>query len=212
MNCDCRPPQLAVLRTVNKPGPNQGKEFFVCPAGNCKYFQWAGQAGPPSLNNRSFQQPMSMQHRQPQQAKASIVATIEIKGVDFSKRPARIWLKIFFPFCQTLFDLLQKKPKEVCYYDNNLKLWVFDFSYYENMVSSIISLQLESFHLKELPKFLQVGLSNFLTNVNKLPLVQEDELEISSELLETLLPFQLEGVKFVVARGGRALIGDEMGK
>jgi hypothetical protein len=211
MNCDCKPPQLAVLRTVNKAGQNQGKEFFCCPSSNCKFFQWVDQNGPPSLINRSFHQPTSMGHKQPQ-PKASIVATIEIKSFDFSERPVKIWMKIFFPYCPELNDLFQSKPREMCYYDNQFKMWIFDFTYYETIVSSILALQLNSFLLKELPKFLQVGLKNYLVSINRVPFVHEDDLEIVQELKDTLLPFQLEGVKFVVARGGKALIGDEMGE
>ncbi len=202
---------MAVLRTVQKPGPNQGKEFFVCPAGNCKYFQWALQGGPPSLGNRSFLQSNSVQNRQVHQ-RSSITATIEVKSFDFTHRPVRIWLKLFFPFCQRLLDFLQRNPRDKCCYDHQLKMWVFDFTYYEQIVSGIFSLSIESFQLKELPKFLQVGLSNFLSYINKIPAMQEEDLKIAPDLMETLLPFQVEGVKFVISRGGRALIGDEMGK
>ena len=39
---------------------------------------------------------------------------------------------------------------------------------------------------------------------------EEDSLNIETSLLDLLLPFQLEGIKFVVRHGGRALIGDDM--
>lgn len=40
-----------------------------------------------------------------------------------------------------------------------------------------------------------------------------DELigKLPRKIMETLLPFQLEGVKFGLQRGGRCLIADEMG-
>ena len=39
----------------------------------------------------------------------------------------------------------------------------------------------------------------------------ETEVDIHHSLRAILKPFQLEGIKFVVSRGGRAMIADEMG-
>ena len=39
----------------------------------------------------------------------------------------------------------------------------------------------------------------------------ETEVDIHHSLRAILKPFQFEGIKFVVSRGGRALIADEMG-
>ncbi|XP_056143925.1 DNA topoisomerase 3-alpha [Lampris incognitus] len=41
--CNCS--QEAVLLTVRKDGPNQGRQFYKCDAGNCNFFLWAN---PPS--------------------------------------------------------------------------------------------------------------------------------------------------------------------
>ncbi|XP_036307738.1 DNA topoisomerase 3-alpha isoform X1 [Pipistrellus kuhlii] len=43
--CNCG--QEAVLLTVRKEGPNQGRQFYKCPAGSCSFFLWAS-GGPPS--------------------------------------------------------------------------------------------------------------------------------------------------------------------
>jgi SNF2 family DNA or RNA helicase len=37
------------------------------------------------------------------------------------------------------------------------------------------------------------------------------ELNLEPTLMDTLLPFQLEGIKYVINHGGKALIADEMG-
>ncbi|XP_066252718.1 DNA topoisomerase 3-alpha isoform X1 [Euwallacea similis] len=44
IQCNCS--QNAVLRTVNKEGPNKGRQFYCCPnmMGGCKFFQWADEA------------------------------------------------------------------------------------------------------------------------------------------------------------------------
>ncbi|KAL1494433.1 hypothetical protein ABEB36_010032 [Hypothenemus hampei] len=41
VRCKCN--QVAVLRTVNKDGPNKGRQFYVCSnmTNSCKFFQWA---------------------------------------------------------------------------------------------------------------------------------------------------------------------------
>ncbi|KAJ8345175.1 hypothetical protein SKAU_G00293680 [Synaphobranchus kaupii] len=41
--CNCG--QDAVLLTVRKEGPNQGRQFYKCNTGNCNFFLWAAQPG-----------------------------------------------------------------------------------------------------------------------------------------------------------------------
>ncbi|MBN3312158.1 TOP3A topoisomerase, partial [Atractosteus spatula] len=41
--CNCG--QDAVLLTVRKEGPNQGRQFYKCGSGNCSFFLWADQPG-----------------------------------------------------------------------------------------------------------------------------------------------------------------------
>ncbi|KAK2894107.1 DNA topoisomerase 3-alpha isoform X2 [Channa argus] len=41
--CNCG--QDALLLTVRKDGPNQGRQFYKCNAGNCNFFLWADQPG-----------------------------------------------------------------------------------------------------------------------------------------------------------------------
>lgn len=48
--CNCG--QDAILLTVRKDGPNQGRQFYKCNAGTCNFFLWAnesGQQGPPAV-------------------------------------------------------------------------------------------------------------------------------------------------------------------
>ncbi|XP_006774024.1 PREDICTED: DNA topoisomerase 3-alpha [Myotis davidii] len=42
--CNCG--QEAVLLTVRKEGPNQGRQFYKCPAGSCSFFLWASGSCP----------------------------------------------------------------------------------------------------------------------------------------------------------------------
>lgn len=49
--CNCG--EEAVLLTVRKEGPNQGRQFYKCNSGNCNFFLWADQ----QLDNRSMGAP-----------------------------------------------------------------------------------------------------------------------------------------------------------
>lgn len=85
---------------------------------------------------------------------------------------------------------------------------MFDFSIYESFVRELkTASQFAHLEVAELPRFLSQGL----------PLYQQHlpttfaEPNLFPKFRNTLLPFQLEGLKFVIRHGGRALIADEMG-
>jgi hypothetical protein len=136
-----------------------------------------------------------------------------------------IQLSISFPFCREIFDVMKSFEGEFCYYDLQFKLWTFQFELYDFVVAKIRNV---GHDVVELPKFLLQGLKKYLDRINpitkrlyedhrKLNPSQTDDtyevsLDVGKELMETLLPFQVEGIKFIVERGGRGLIGDEMGK
>lgn len=55
VTCNCG--QEAVLLTVRKEGPNQGRQFYKCHSGGCSFFLWADSSpseagGPPSSTSR----------------------------------------------------------------------------------------------------------------------------------------------------------------
>jgi hypothetical protein len=64
----------------------------------------------------------------------------------------------------------------------------------------------------ELPRFLSKGLGSYQKKVNKLNAGPELTLHLTPKVNATLLPFQMDAVKFVARRGGRALLGDDMGE
>lgn len=58
--CNCG--QDAVLLTVRKDGPNQGRQFYKCNAGNCNFFLWAdqpSQQGVPQIRGPPLQAPQA---------------------------------------------------------------------------------------------------------------------------------------------------------
>jgi hypothetical protein len=105
-------------------------------------------------------------------------------------------------------------------YKLSSKLWLFNFRIYDLFVSRFQA-EITSIELQELPRFLVMGLKSYLrrydenhnqsNNETIASDLIEPEVNIEESLLDTLLPFQLEGIRFVIKHKGRALIGDEMG-
>ena len=48
-SCQCGVP--AIVLTVRKDGPNQGRDFYKCESGNCNYFSWTDEMIAPSFTS-----------------------------------------------------------------------------------------------------------------------------------------------------------------
>ncbi|KAJ8251809.1 hypothetical protein GJAV_G00225660 [Gymnothorax javanicus] len=98
--CNCG--EEAVLLTVRKDGPNQGRQFFKCNAGSCQFFLWADQPGeggrkgrqcpspyvpPPTETLRRAQQGSPVSHLQPPAGPA-----LQFLPVGGRERPTR-WFR-----------------------------------------------------------------------------------------------------------------------
>ena len=90
----------------------------------------------------------------------------------------------------------------------SVKLWIVNFALYERLVCLLNSSSTD-YKVEEIPRFLVKGLNMFLKANSDL--AHDPSINVSEAMAQKLLPFQFQGVKFVVQRGGRALIGDEMG-
>lgn len=88
-------------------------------------------------------------------------------------------------------------------------MWSVEYSRYNEVIKTLLSDEFfATYHVVELPRFLLKGLKTFL---HKLPPPSSlPEPQLSTFMMDTLLPFQLEGLKFVIARKGKAMIADEM--
>lgn len=85
-----------------------------------------------------------------------------------------------------------------------------EFSRYNDLIKTLQSDEFfHTHHVVELPRFLLKGLKTFLHKLPP-PFAQPEQPVLSTYMLDTLLPFQLEGLKFVIARKGKAMIADEM--
>ena len=108
-------------------------------------------------------------------------------------------------------------------YKDKVKMWWFNISVYEPFVSGLQSHDYnDKVYVDEIPSFLIQGIQSYTDNIRALrskPLAQLQSgagvsdvyTRINQNLLDILLPYQLEGIQFIVNRGGRGLIGDEMG-
>jgi hypothetical protein len=106
-----------------------------------------------------------------------------------------------------VFDTFDKDYKR---YNSTLRVWQFDFRIYEAFVSKLHSTECKFVALCELPKFIHRGIGKFIMRHER-TITNEPTLNLEGSLLDQLLPFQLEGIKFVVKRRGRAMLCDEMG-
>ena len=218
MNCNCIPPKHAVSRISTKP-TSAGKEYFVCPVGACKFFTWAGAYMPMSIafrngggksgynrgsNDNSHNR--SPQKNGKQEAKLMIYEII-------TGPPVQIWLSMQAPSSAVVNDLFSVRlPQDKCKFSQGLKMWLFSLELYDRIAQEFLTPPFESIHLVDLPKSLAKGLRAYQKRLNKLDIPAEPVLNLSDHLRATLLPFQLDAGKFVVRRGGRALLGDDMGK
>uniref|UniRef100_A0A1B6GXP5 SWI/SNF-related matrix-associated actin-dependent regulator of chromatin subfamily A-like protein 1 n=1 Tax=Cuerna arida TaxID=1464854 RepID=A0A1B6GXP5_9HEMI len=111
------------------------------------------------------------------------------------------------PFHQPTIDLFRSiKGKE---YDSKTRLWTFPVSEYFNLKKSVGILK-PHVVIGDLPKCVVetfiTKVKNYQQDINKVDISRVDE-----NLLNTIYPFQMEGIKFGVSRGGRCLIADDMG-
>jgi hypothetical protein len=217
MNCDCVPPKHAVLH-VSHNLKSAGREFFSCPTRECKFFAWAGEYIPMSMafgRNRqanTAKQGNSYAKRDSSPQKVNGKHEVKVMLYEITPPPVEIWLSLQCPSSPVVNDLFARLPQDKVKFSNTLKMWLFSFSVYERVVQEFTTPPFESMHVPELPKFLATGLASYQKKVNKLNKEGEQELNLSPRIVSTLLPFQLEAVKYVVKRGGRALLGDDMGK
>ena len=220
MNCRCQPPQPAVIRQVNKANENQGRKFYCCAQSNCQFFHWVDEAllsiqPPPALNKQGMTSGNGPLSSGPSAANAAVkkaVWKLKISIAEFEEYPPKIWFNIIGSKLQHLTKLFNSLPSDQKRYKETLKLWLCNFSIYETFISRLIA-EFPDAEVQELPRFLVVGLRSYLATYNDVitgqkPCDPEPELNIDEEFLGTLLPFQVEGIRFVIRHRGRALIGE----
>ena len=211
MNCYCNPPSLAVIKTTQRKNENFGKDFFGCANGGCNFFSWMGAAIPASLHNNS-QAPTrpTQQHSQLPRVAVRLTVTKFEDGP-----PVRIWFSLCHSQSPRLTQFYLSFSKDKRKYLESTRNWSFDFCLYDELVNQLQASDFDFVELIELPQFLVRGLKRYIDRIEKqqslmLGTSTEITLNIAPALLDMLLPFQLEGIKYVIRHGGKALIGDDM--
>ena len=97
------------------------------------------------------------------------------------------------------------KQSQVWSFDPITKNWIFPLENYQSLLTRIQQ-NCPSIDIEPIPNTLLTMLRDKINND-----VIIDGTDIPADLRATLLPYQVEGVKFCVARNGRAIIADEMG-
>lgn len=91
--------------------------------------------------------------------------------------------------------------------DGETKRWTFPLSQYSELMTAVASLK-SVVNISPLP--------NFVLRIFRKPRAYKNVTDtdlslIDRKLMEALMNFQVEGVKFGISRGGRCLISDDMG-
>ena len=133
--------------------------------------------------------------------------TIKLYIQEFDERLCKFWFALY-PVNDLVLKTIKSLKSEQYRYNDGLKIWLIDFEIYESFVN-LLDPYNNNLNIDEIPKFLVKGLMGFLKNSNLF--LSDPTVNITESMSKKLLPFQLEGIKFVIKRNGRALIGDEMG-
>lgn len=136
---------------------------------------------------------------------SGIKIVLGIGEIDTVGLEQRVWVSVLGPNDNRLYRVLNGLPAEAKRYHHGMRMWMVDLAHYERFVCDLRAL--ECFDVAELPRFLQHGLPIYLKHLPR----SVTEPDLMPKMASALLPFQLDGLRFVIRHGGRALIGDEMG-
>ena len=210
MNCNCQGQLPAACLTVRQSNSdNFGRQFFACQTRTCGFFQFADEPASSSSYNGSSSSSFNQHFRQGVQSSSSSKSATSIKLYldEFDESSFQFWFAVC-PVNAEISKIIQNLPANKYKYNNGLKLWLLEFTLYETFVD-ILNTPPCCYNIEEIPKFVVQGIRSFLKSTPNF--LVDPEIDISPTLSESLLSFQLQGIKFVVKRNGRALIADEMG-
>eukprot|EP00898_Chlorokybus_atmophyticus_P003073 jgi/Chlat1/3767/Chrsp259S03908 len=135
------------------------------------------------------------------------------EGAGFYKTPVKVTLLLTrdgrveakFPYNKAVVDAC--KSIQGSAYLKDSRSWAFPFSKQEELINTLQSLSTAEVQLERVPAFVE--------KVFELASMASDDseryLQLPLDLEAQLLPFQRDGVQFILKHGGRGLIGDEMG-
>lgn len=210
MICDCDPPAQSYVQ-ISRSVANPNREYYACvnPKAKCDFFQWADAPVGGARKQRQAVPAIASSTGNKSQIVFSVAEMILDDGgreMDDTPQSFIVWINIMAPYNTKLTSFFMKSG---CRYNERKKLWSVEFSRYNEVIGTLQSDEFFStHHVVELPRFLLKGLKTFLHKLP--PPTARMEPVLSTFMMDTLLPFQLEGLKFVIARKGKAMIADEM--
>ena len=105
-------------------------------------------------------------------------------------------------------QLLDKNRKVAGKYEEKYKSWTFPLNQYFSFVSRMGEIEHKNFENLEL-KRLPAGIETYLRKSNQAK--TEVVMNLPPKMADKLYPFQREGIKRIIEKGGRAILADEMG-
>ena len=109
-------------------------------------------------------------------------------------------------FNQDIINLMKQMPSKS--YDPTSKKWNFDLSDYQEFLR--MATKCEGVIINPLPQYVV----NLISKRNGPSMSEDEEIDLSTlgdNLLNSLMPFQREGILFGIRHNGRVLIADDMG-
>lgn len=228
----CKCGSNAVKRTVRKEGMNKGKEYFTCPTGGCRFFEWAA-----NLQNRRAPRQLMANHAEAAASnsnnmKRPMETTIDRPGSAGQKRP-RTGSGNFIEITLNNIDTVSFKMGISC--SSELRDYVkayegaivkkTDFLGVEKVILPIEKTT-KFVHNLEVSVDVRVDYKLQPCSIQRIIAYREAEKrresngDVVRDALDTILPsimceklmeFQWAGINFALQKGGRCLIGDDMG-
>jgi hypothetical protein len=194
-----------VIRKAGKDTKNKGRDFAACDkdrsSGGCGFFEFID-------NPQRLEYIRNAKPAAPPVPDGPKLPKIKFSIHSFENKQIHIGI-IGAISNEFISKLQQLVPLTYCH--PSLKMWIFSITIYQKIIKICEECK---YSAEELPRFLTIGLERYLKQLQTIPPVPEDLTTTISPHLwnNVLLPFQQEGVKFIIGRGGRGLIADEMGK
>ena len=199
MSCSCNFPAKRVQ-------DKHGKEFLCCAETGrvkCNFFSYVD----------SFRAPSTLK----QVSTTSMVshnvsgAFVKCKLLRFDEENMKYWVELINPRHAQLDEWLRQKPEQQCRYIEGSRVWHMSFDLYDSMVRFAKSDAAGRMDVHDLNPYLLSAMKNFLRGLPKHDPFIEKPLVLSETIADYMLPFQREGVEFIIRRGSRGMIADEMG-
>ena len=197
---------------TRKEGPNNGRRFWKCSnAKPCQSFEWADSVqrtlNPSTTTPSSTSTSQSQSQQQQQQLQQRVTVTVRMEVMD-----ANDFSVAFHPFSTHLVELFKAQLGR---YIDASKHWLFPLTQYDTLHAAMQALQHSTQHVSlDLSDDIPRNLRRFLHRpLPTPPYIDDDTLRavLPRTLGSALLPFQLNGVRFALSKGGKVALADEMG-